>query len=535
MAQIYGDRWRLIDAPRLGQGGQSEVFVVVDITGEHPGQYALKRIRNLTRRERFKAEIEAVSRLSHPNIIRLVDHSALDAAADESKKPSQFLVMPVAAGGDLTTPGRLALYRNSIDSVIQIGKQIASALTAAHAANVIHRDVKPQNILFTGNGHELWTADFGICLIRDQERHTEADEVVGPREFMAPELAGGGKLDVTPAADVYSLGKVLYYALTGGTLLPRERLHEPQYKSVFAQGERFHSLQTLLMRMICTMEAGRITDMAEVTRHLEGIEQWEQQARVLPIDAMGLSALAELERNVREQERVAAEAAAQQDQQARIQAAARGGVISWLKSELTKAAAEITSRGTFKCEVCPLTNAQNERWTAQIAVADAYLEVDGLELRLERSEGTVMRRDLLQVRLCNRFGVRQNRTIRSLPSKAETSDWAVIPSYRQLSIARGQLASRQPPSAVFSGFFAKQDAVGSQRVGKQSQRLVRAVAQPSYIVRRVTRSFHPDVNQHVEFSPSDWPGATARLGPALSDAIKSFFEFLAADGSDISA
>jgi serine/threonine protein kinase len=74
---------------------------------------------------------------------------------------------------------------------------------------------------------KVWVSDFGICLIADRPtRHTETGEVVGPVVFMAPELEGGGQLDVTVDADIYSLGKVIYYMLTGGVRLPRENLEE---------------------------------------------------------------------------------------------------------------------------------------------------------------------------------------------------------------------------------------------------------------------------------------------------------------------
>src|SRR4051794_31327256 len=77
--------------------------------------------------------------------------------------------------------------------------------------------------------------DFGICLIDDgRERNTAAGEVVGPPVFMAPELEGGGQLDVTAAADVYSLGKVIFFLLTGGVRLPRENLGDQKYSAVLS-------------------------------------------------------------------------------------------------------------------------------------------------------------------------------------------------------------------------------------------------------------------------------------------------------------
>ena len=170
MAKLYGGRWRIVDGPQLGAGGQSEVFRVVDNNGEYHGEYALKRVLNPRRHQRFRNEVDAIKRLAHPNIVRLIDHSALD---DTEAKERQYLVMPIAVGGDLTHPQRLSLYKDLIDGVVQVGKQLASALAAAHAAGIIHRDTKPGNVLFTGNGHEVWLSDFGICLLREQPRATE--------------------------------------------------------------------------------------------------------------------------------------------------------------------------------------------------------------------------------------------------------------------------------------------------------------------------------------------------------------------------
>ena len=91
---------------------------------------------------------------------------------------------------------------------------------------------------------------------------------MGPRGFMAPELEEGGQLDVGPAADIYSLGKVIYYMFSGGLIVPRERISEPQFASVFANGQRSGLLEMLLRKMICPIDR-RIQDTNEVMRQLK--------------------------------------------------------------------------------------------------------------------------------------------------------------------------------------------------------------------------------------------------------------------------
>ncbi len=111
MANLYGGRWRTTGS-RLGQGGQSEVFRVVDESEQLEGEYALKRVLNRKRHERFRTEIDAIRRLKHPNIVTLIDHSALDVSDGEVEQ--QYLVMPVASGGSLADQGRVSLYKDNI-------------------------------------------------------------------------------------------------------------------------------------------------------------------------------------------------------------------------------------------------------------------------------------------------------------------------------------------------------------------------------------------------------------------------------------
>lgn len=112
------------------------------------------------------------------------------------------------------TPRGLALFR-----------EILLGVEAVHAAGIIHRDLKPANILLVNDVAKV--ADTGLCLIVGENRATPTDEAVGPRYYMAPELEHGRNLDVDYRADLYSLGKLLYWLLSGGVNLPRESFNDP--------------------------------------------------------------------------------------------------------------------------------------------------------------------------------------------------------------------------------------------------------------------------------------------------------------------
>jgi serine/threonine protein kinase len=266
MARKYGP-WEIGNS--IDGGGQAYVYEATDLTGEHPGTFALKWVKNPKRRERFLNEVHAVKTLKHPNVIPLIDHSALDALPTDKER--QFIVMPVAAGGNLAKAA--ARFKGDAKLTIKVARQIAQALAAAHAKGIIHRDVKPANILFqTEAGDEIWVGDFGICLIDDgRDRQTEVGERPGPAMFMAPELEDGGQLDVGPEADVYSLGKVIFFMLSGGMILPREKLRDSPYREVLA-APGLARLNSVLASMICEDRTARMKTMNEVIAALDSIE-----------------------------------------------------------------------------------------------------------------------------------------------------------------------------------------------------------------------------------------------------------------------
>jgi serine/threonine protein kinase len=290
MAKIYGGRWRVKET--LNEGGQSHVFVVEDTSGAVEGDFALKRLKRQDRVARFRNEVAILRRLNDDRIIKLIDAQVREDGSDDTS----YLVMPVAAHGDLNA--RLALYKDQLESVVQVALQIARAIKHAHDAGVVHRDIKPGNILFPDVGHDVWVSDFGLSLdLTAEERNTPVDEVVGPRLFIAPELTEYGVHDVLPAADIYSLGQLIFYMLTGGQWVSRSNVLDARYDAVFDKGERHRLLRLLLGKMIAPLNS-RYPNMSLVIQELEQIENWEKNAAGSLLDEHALQAAARVQQRI---------------------------------------------------------------------------------------------------------------------------------------------------------------------------------------------------------------------------------------------
>ncbi|WP_186004560.1 serine/threonine-protein kinase [Isoptericola variabilis] len=198
---LLGGRYRLEGL--VGRGGMADVF---EATDQALGRrVAVKVLRDVAQdpsdRDRFTAEARTLARLSHPSIV-----TVLDADADGDQP---FLVLELVDGGSLAE----LEHRLASGAVARLGAQVAAALAHAHAAGVVHRDVKPANVLLGADGGALLT-DFGIArLLADTVRHTRTGTTIGTAAYLAPEQVRGEA--VGPPADVYSLGLVLLEALTG--------------------------------------------------------------------------------------------------------------------------------------------------------------------------------------------------------------------------------------------------------------------------------------------------------------------------------
>ena len=168
---------------------------------------ALKRLKNVSRYKRFRNEVEAVKRLDHPGIVKL-----LDASLDEEPF---YAVYEFEPGGSLGDLGKEDLLAIPLPQRLRLCEQVCVALQAAHEASIVHRDVKPDNILISPDRKTARLCDFGLIFSEGGERETATLEQVGSRYYIAPELEDGRADRVSPASDVYSMGKVLYYVVSG--------------------------------------------------------------------------------------------------------------------------------------------------------------------------------------------------------------------------------------------------------------------------------------------------------------------------------
>jgi serine/threonine protein kinase len=218
MANVYANRWQNLGP--IGEGGQAHVYRVKDLTGEVEKVCALKRIRNQERLERFRDEIEAVMRLQHDHIVQFVDYSL------EVDKP--YLVTEYCEGGNLEDANP-KFWQASPVKALELFQDICNAVRFAHAHDVIHRDLKPRNIYLKSPNGPVVVGDFGICYLADQGRRiTLTEEAVGSRYYMAPELADGRVQNNDNRCDTYSLGKVLYW-LISGDIFDREKHRDAKY------------------------------------------------------------------------------------------------------------------------------------------------------------------------------------------------------------------------------------------------------------------------------------------------------------------
>jgi serine/threonine-protein kinase len=200
------DRYQVLE--QIGEGGMATVFLADDL--KHERKVALKVLKPelaaVVGAERFLAEIKTTANLQHPHILPLYDSGTAGSFL--------YYVMPYVQGATLSE--RLEAEKQlSVNEAVSIATAVAGALDFAHRQGVVHRDIKPGNILFQGD--QPVVSDFGISLAvgaGGRERLTETGLSLGTPYYMSPEQATGDQ-QVGPRSDIYSLGSVLYEMLTG--------------------------------------------------------------------------------------------------------------------------------------------------------------------------------------------------------------------------------------------------------------------------------------------------------------------------------
>ena len=204
MSEYIGNRYRIVKL--IGRGGMADVYLAYDVILKR--EVAVKILKSDmadddTALERFKREAGAVTQLSHPNIVDVYD------VGDDGDK--HYIVMEYIKGYTLK---QLIRKRGPIPykEAVWMMKQLAGALLEAHRNNVIHRDVKSQNVLIKDDG-TIKLSDFGIALASGAMQITHKDSVLGSVHYLAPELSKGKPASMQ--SDIYSLGIVFYELLTG--------------------------------------------------------------------------------------------------------------------------------------------------------------------------------------------------------------------------------------------------------------------------------------------------------------------------------
>ncbi len=261
-------RYRL--EARIGAGGMSTVYRALDETLERRVAIKLMNREVATdsdQLERFRREARAVAQLSHPHIVGVID------ASEDEGRP--YIVFEYVEGETLKERIR-RLGRLPISEAVAYAIEIARALGVAHARHIVHRDVKPQNVLVDEEGSAKVT-DFGIARTLDEEGLTVDGRVLGTTDYVSPEQALGQP--VTGQSDLYSLGIVLYEMLTGEVPFRGESQVAVAMKHVREQlpdvQVKRHEVSAALASVIDTATAkhqeDRYADDAELIADLEDV------------------------------------------------------------------------------------------------------------------------------------------------------------------------------------------------------------------------------------------------------------------------
>lgn len=258
---------------RLGGGGMSEVFLA---ERESDGQQlALKLLDTRSQDQarmldRFIQECELLEKIDHPNVARVFGHGFTDSHA--------FITMEYFAHGDVRT--RMEKGFSPFEALV-IAMQVALALSQIHAQGIVHRDVKPANLMLRDDG-SVALIDFGVAKNAHQHlEHTQHGEIVGSPYYMSPEQAAGKP--VSPASDIYGLGAIFYEMVTGKRPYTADSMEALLHLHVHAPPPRFEAkyaeFQELLDRTMHKSPEQRFVSAQAVAEYI--VKGWPTVIRLL--------------------------------------------------------------------------------------------------------------------------------------------------------------------------------------------------------------------------------------------------------------
>lgn len=279
---ILAGRFEVVEL--LARGGMGKVYRAVQMPLGRPVALKVLDIKGggasrADFRGRFFLEAATAAKLSHPNTVTIFDYGM-------SGDSIYFIAMELVEG---ITLAEIVKRKGAVDParVAHIGVQICGSLSEAHAMGVVHRDMKPSNVLLTHRGHDpdfAKVVDFGLVKVLGDETDndfTATGMMMGTPKYMSPEQISGK--EVTPLSDMYSLGAVLFFALTGkppfdaaskfDILTAHVNTEPPFMRDVFPECQVSEALEGVVRRLMSKVPEDRYRSMHEVSRALRACEQ----------------------------------------------------------------------------------------------------------------------------------------------------------------------------------------------------------------------------------------------------------------------